>query len=190
MTTSRFARGQVPAAELIAASTAHNRDLPGCHPLLTNVLAEADVLADPERIGQVLQNLLNNAVKFSPDGSPIEVRAERSGAVVRIEVVDHGPGIAPGDEDRIFEKYVRGQYQAQRGSTGAGLGLYLSQRIVQAHGSELAVKPTPGGGATFWFELAVADSPTDPTIGAGHVPNSARFQSDVTSMPPRRPWPA
>jgi two-component system sensor histidine kinase KdpD len=175
----------VPAAELIAASTAHNRDLPGCHPLLANALAEADVLADPERIGQVLRNLLNNAGKFSPDGSPIEVRAVLSGAVVRIEVIDHGPGIAPGDEDRIFEKYVQGRYKGKGGTTGAGLGLFLSQRIVQAHGSELAVKPTPGGGATFWFDLAVAGSPTDPPIGVGRVPGRAEFASDdmaITSV--------
>jgi signal transduction histidine kinase len=148
----------VPVAELVAASTAHNRNLPGCHPLLANAVAEADVLADPERIGQVLRNLLNNAGKFSPNGSPIEVRAVQSGTVVRIEVVDHGPGIAPGDEDRIFEKYVQGRYKGKGGTAGAGLGLYLSRRIVQAHGSELAVKSTRGGGATFWFDLQVADS--------------------------------
>jgi signal transduction histidine kinase len=106
----------------------------------------------------VLRNLVNNAEKFSPDGSPIEVRAVRSGDVVRIEVVDHGPGIAPGDEDRIFEKYVQGRYKGKGGTAGAGLGLYLSRRIVQAHGSELAVKSTRGGGATFWFDLQVADS--------------------------------
>ena len=174
--------GPVPAAELIAASTAHNRNLPGCHPLLANALAEADVLADPERIGQVLRNLLNNAGKFSPDGSPIELRAVRSGAVVRIEVVDHGPGIAPGDEDRIFEKYVQGRYKGNGGTSGAGLGLYLSRRIVQAHGSELAVKSTPGGGATFWFDLQVVGFPTDPPIGTGRVPGPAGFVSDDVAL--------
>ena len=174
--------GPVPAAELIAASTAHNRNLPGCHPLLANALAEADVLADPERIGQVLRNLLNNAGKFSPDGSPIELRAVRSGTVVRIEVVDHGPGIAPGDEDRIFEKYVQGRYKGNGGTSGAGLGLYLSRRIVQAHGSELAVKSTPGGGATFWFDLQVVGFPTDPPIGTGRVPGPAGFVSDDVAL--------
>ena len=103
--------GPIPAAELVAASTAHNRNLPGCHPLLANVLAEADVLADPERIGQVLRNLLNNAGKFSPDGSPIEVRAVRSGAVVRIEVVDHGPGIAHGRRGSDLREVCAGSIQ-------------------------------------------------------------------------------
>jgi signal transduction histidine kinase len=172
----------VPAAELVVAATAQNRDLPGCHPLLANALAEVDVLADPERIGQVLRNLLNNARRFSPDGSPIEVRAVQSGAVVRIEVVDHGPGIAPGDEERIFEKYVQGQYKGNGGTTGAGLGLYLSRRIVQAHGSELAVKSTPGGGATFWFNLQVVGSSTDPPIGAGRVPGPAEFVFDAMAL--------
>ena len=172
----------VPAAKLVAASTAHDRHLPGRHPLLANALAEADVLADPVRIGQVLRNLLNNARKFSPDGSPIEVRAVQSGAVVRIEVVDHGPGIAPGDEDRIFEKYVQGRYKGNGGTTGAGLGLYLSRRIVQAHGSELAVKSTPGDGATFWFDLQVVGSPTDPPIGAGRIPGPAEFVSDAAVL--------
>jgi len=172
----------VPAAELVAASTAHNRNLPGCHPFLANALAEADVLADPERIGQVLRNLLNNAGKFSPNGSPIEVRAVQSGAVVRIEVVDHGPGIAPGDEDQIFEKYVQGRYKGNGGTTGVGLGLYLSRRIVQAHGSELVVKSTPGGGATFWFDLQVAGSPTDPPISAGRVPGPTGLVSDDVAL--------
>jgi signal transduction histidine kinase len=172
----------VPVAELVAASTAHNRNLPSCHPLLANAVAEADVLADPERIGQVLRNLLNNAGKFSPNGSPIEVRAVQSGAVVHIEVVDHGPGIAPGDEDRIFEKYVQGRYKGNGGTTGVGLGLYLSRRIVQAHGSELVVKSTPGGGATFWFDLQVAGSPTDPPISAGRVPGPAGFVSDDVAL--------
>jgi signal transduction histidine kinase len=130
----------------------------------------------------VLRNLLNNAGKFSPDGSPIEVRAARSGTVVRFEVVDHGPGIATGDEDRIFEKYVQGRSKGKGGTTGAGLGLYLSRRIVQAHGGELAVKSTPGGGATFWFDLQVAGSPTDPPIGAGRVAGRAGIVSDDMAL--------
>jgi signal transduction histidine kinase len=151
----------VSASELITAATSHNRNLPGHHLVLVNTLTDADVLADPARIGQVLRNLLNNAGKFSPDGSPIEVRGELLDAVVRIEVVDHGPGVEPSDVDRIFEKYVQGGHKAAGATTGAGLGLYLSRRIVQAHGSELAVTPTIGGGATFWFDLKVAESSTD-----------------------------
>ena len=172
----------VPVAELVAASTAHNRNLAGLPPAPRQRLGRG---RRPGRSGTDRPGAPESAQqrgKFSPDGSPIEVRAVQSGAVVRIEVVDHGPGIAPGDEDRIFEKYVQGQYKGNGGTTGAGLGLYLSRRIVQAHGSELAVKSTPGGGATFWFDLQVVGSPTDPPIGAGRVPGPAEFVSDVMAL--------
>jgi K+-sensing histidine kinase KdpD len=77
---------------------------------------------------------------------------------------------------------VQGRYKGNGGTTGVGLGLYLSRRIVQAHGSELVVKSTPGGGATFWFDLQVAGSPMDPPISAGRVPGPAGFVSDDVAL--------
>ncbi|HEU0115458.1 MAG TPA: ATP-binding protein [Thermomicrobiales bacterium] len=138
--------------ELLSAASDLNRALPGGHPLTLTIDPVDFVRADPERIGQVLRNLLSNATKYTPPGSPIELRAIRDGDRVRFDVVDHGPGIAPGDEERIFEKFERGSAQPN-GARGVGLGLYLSRRILLAHRSDLTVEPTPGGGATFSFTL-------------------------------------
>jgi two-component system sensor histidine kinase KdpD len=150
---------RVPIISIVAAGVDLNRSLPGRHPLLTTILAYDDVCADPERIGQVLRNLLSNAAKYSPEGSPIELRTVRHGTRVRIEVIDRGPGIPPGDEERIFEKYERGRTTAGIDCRlpGVGLGLYLSRRIVQAHGGAIHVTATAGGGATFAFDLPIPE---------------------------------
>jgi signal transduction histidine kinase len=114
------------------------------------------VVADRERIGQVLRNLLSNAAKYSPEGVPIELRAKREQEdCVRIEVADHGPGIHPDDRARIFEKFGRGRDREGKKIPGVGLGLYLSRGIVRAHGSDITVDSAPGEGAVFGFELKV-----------------------------------
>jgi signal transduction histidine kinase len=114
------------------------------------------IWADPERIGQVLRNLLSNAAKYSPDGAPVEVRVLRDQRFVRIEVVDHGSGIHPEDLRRIFEKFGRARDVEGRRVPGVGLGLYLSRRILRSHGSELETCSTSGEGTVFSFELEVA----------------------------------
>jgi signal transduction histidine kinase len=102
-----------------------------------------------------LRNLLSNAAKYSPEGTPIDLRAIGKNGRVRIEVADRGQGIHPEDVARIFEKFGRGRDQKSQVSSGAGLGLYLSQRIVQSHGSELTVRTRLGEGSVFGFELEV-----------------------------------
>jgi signal transduction histidine kinase len=146
----------VPLGPLLADAAAFARSLPGDHPLEESSSFEAQVLADADRITQVLRNLLGNAGKHTPAGVPITLRAEHRGDRVRIEVADWGPGINPSDRERIFEKFGRGEHTTGGRVPGVGLGLYLSRRIVRAHGGELGVEETPGGGATFWFTLPVA----------------------------------
>jgi signal transduction histidine kinase len=146
----------VPVSALLADAIAFARTLPGDHPLSTTLTTHECVWADPERIGQVLRNLLGNAAKFSPAGTPIELRAALHGGRVRITVVDRGVGIHPGDVVRIFEKFGRGRDPSGRKVAGVGLGLYLSRRIVRAHGADLSVASTPGVGAVFAFNLEVA----------------------------------
>jgi signal transduction histidine kinase len=154
--------GPVPLGALLAEAAAYARTLPGGHPLTVAIApaaGAATVLADRERLGQVLRNLLSNAAKYSPDGAPIELRAERNPADpgrVRIEVADRGYGIEAQDLARIFEKFGRGRDRAGRRVAGVGLGLYLSRRIVQAHGGQLTVASTPGVGSVFGFSLEVA----------------------------------
>jgi signal transduction histidine kinase len=150
---------RLPLEKLLTDAEAYARTLPADQPFRQvredEPEAERSVMADPERIGQVLRNLLSNAAKYSPEGSPIELRVMGKQGRVRLEVADRGPGIHPDDVARIFEKFGRGRDRDGRKTPGVGLGLYLSRRIVRGHGSELTVRTRPGGGSVFGFELAV-----------------------------------
>lgn len=109
-------------------------------------------------IVQVLVNLLDNALKYSPAGQPIGIEAERDGHVVKLAVTDHGPGIPPADLERIFDKFYRVQAaQMQRPDTvsGTGLGLSICRGIVEAHGGHIWARPAPGGGTTITLALPV-----------------------------------
>jgi signal transduction histidine kinase len=114
------------------------------------------VWCDPERISQVLRNLLQNAAKHTPPGTSVELRAHREGRQVRIEVADNGPGFAPEYVELIFEKFARGPSAAAQQTSGAGLGLYVSRQILRSHGSDLTVDSTLGKGTVFAFDLKVA----------------------------------
>lgn len=148
----------VPLEELLADAEVYASTLPGHHPIEVMVRGdlrvEERILADPERIGQVLRNLLSNAAKYSPEGTPIGLRVGKKEGRIRIEVADHGRGVHPDDVPRIFEKFGRGRdREGHHERPGVGLGLYLSRRIVQSHGSELTVQTRPGEGSVFGFEL-------------------------------------
>lgn len=145
-----------PLEKLLADAAAYARTLPGDHPLVEEANAREQILADAERIGQVLRNLLSNAAKYSPEGTPIEIRAVPRAGRVRVEVADRGPGVRPEDLSRIFEKFGRCHDGNGQQAAGAGLGLYLSRRIMRAHGSDLTVESKPGEGSVFGFELEVA----------------------------------
>jgi PAS domain S-box-containing protein len=147
---------RVPVSMLLENAAAFVRSLPGAHPFRMVNTTDTTVWADPDRIAQVLRNLLSNAAKYSPDGTPIELRVVLHGGHIRIEVTDYGPGIHPDDMARIFEKFGRGRALFGKKIAGVGLGLYLSRHIVQAHGSELTVHSTLGVGSTFAFELKAA----------------------------------
>ncbi len=106
--------------------------------------------ADPDRIQQVLSNLLENAVKFASSDAPVRLDLQRGDGTARISVVDEGLGIEADQLERIFDKFVR----TREGTvTGTGLGLYISRRIVDAHGGRIWAESTPGGATTFVVEL-------------------------------------
>jgi len=113
------------------------------------------VQADLGRIRQVVANLLDNALKFTPKGGRIKLRAYSRDTYVAIEVQDSGPGIAEADQDRLFEPYQRLARDKGRVS-GLGLGLALSKRLVELHGGQIWVKSHFGGGALFGFSLPLA----------------------------------
>ncbi|AKU92076.1 AAA family ATPase [Vulgatibacter incomptus] len=107
---------------------------------------------DEVRIGQVVTNLLTNAIKFGR-GSPIEIEVGQEDGIARIDVTDHGPGIAPEIQERLFRRFSRGVSSRHYG--GMGLGLYVSRRIVEAHGGSIGVESEEGEGARFTVELPV-----------------------------------
>jgi signal transduction histidine kinase len=111
------------------------------------------VRADPERLRQVLGNLIDNAVKYSPVGATVDVHAGSNAHVAVISVHDRGPGIASADQGLIFEKF--GRVASGSSKPGTGLGLYIARSIAQAHGGSLDVVSSPGRGATFTLRLPV-----------------------------------
>ena len=119
---------------------------------------------DRDRLEQVMNNLVGNAVKYSPPESPITIRTMHEGDTVTISVIDRGTGISEEDQDRLFERFFRGMAGTSQ-VTGLGLGLYVTRRIIEAHGGAIGVRSKPGEGSEFYFtlplvrEAAVASSP-------------------------------
>lgn len=136
------------------------------------------VCADRARIAQLFSNLIGNAMKFTPRDGGITVAAEVSGAFVRFSVTDTGVGIPPSDVEHVFDRF----WQAERASrSGAGLGLFISRGIAEAHGGGIGVTSIAGSGSTFYFTLPVAA--TSPEAGEecqpeGHVSDGQLLTRD------------
>ena len=111
------------------------------------------VRGDRERLRQVITNLIDNAVKYSPSGSKVEVDAFSDNGRISVEVRDHGPGVAPEHQSLIFEKF--GRVSGEHAKPGTGLGLFIARSIAQAHGGTLEVHSAPSEGATFTLVLPV-----------------------------------
>ena len=119
-----------------------------------DVAPELDTMvADERKLKQVIVNLLTNAVKFTPDGGTVSLRAARDDGEVRLSVHDTGIGIAAEDQERIFEEFQQATHQGDQSREGTGLGLTLSKRMVELHGGTLSVSSTPGKGSTFTVAL-------------------------------------
>lgn len=114
------------------------------------------VLADRERIHQVLFNLLDNAVRFTPAGGRVTVTAERRNGAVDVRVADTGPGIAPEHLPRLFERFYRVDPARSAREGGTGIGLAIARSVVEAHGGRIWAESTVGKGSVFTFELPVA----------------------------------
>lgn len=129
--------------------------------------AHVPILADGDRIGQVVTNYLTNALKYSASSQPVAVRMLVRDGQARLEVRDHGPGIAPDQQQRLFERFYRapGIEQQSGSGVGLGLGLHICKTIVERHGGQVGVQSAPGKGSTFWFTVPLrrvgADEPAD-----------------------------
>jgi len=123
---------------------------------LRNQAPELTVHADPDRVEQVLSNLVDNAIKYGHDGSAITVGAQaQAGGVVEVFVRDDGPGIGPEPLSRLFERFYRVDKARSREQGGTGLGLSIVKHIVQCHGGKVRAESQPGQGATFFFTLPI-----------------------------------
>jgi signal transduction histidine kinase len=114
----------------------------------------ADV--DGERLRIAIVNLLSNAIKYSGHGTRVEIRLRQEDGQAAISVADQGPGIAAGDESRVFDPYYRSERSRASGVPGTGLGLYLVRQIMELHGGEVALVNRPTGGAVFVLRLPLA----------------------------------
>ena len=113
------------------------------------------VEADRDFAGQVAKQFIENALKYSPEGSPLEISAELKGGKIIIAVADRGPGIEENERPRIFDKFYRGR-RHRFDTKGTGMGLAIAKGIVEAHGQKIWVESEPGQGAVFYFSLAAS----------------------------------
>jgi two-component system OmpR family sensor kinase len=153
----------------ISAEAVHNLQVVATDRVITLNVVRSNpppiVSGDPNRLHQVLMNLLTNAVDHTPPTTPIEVHvathAEGDDATVSVEVVDHGPGLNAEHKDQVFERFYRVDSHRSRDSGGTGLGLAIVAELVAQHDGTVNVTATPGGGATFRVLLPLAADTLD-----------------------------
>ena len=151
----RLERDHVDVAELVRTAVEHMREyVPETISLTARTESNgAPALGDRHRIEQVLVNLIDNAVKYSPHGGEVSVSTASSEEGVRVEVRDTGIGIPPAEQASIFEKFYRGSLEGEQVRAGTGLGLYICRELVQRMGGTIGVRSDLGEGSTFYFEL-------------------------------------
>lgn len=145
-------RERVEDQRLLTPERTLTLDLPSGQPMVVD--------ADADRLGQVVSNYLSNAVRYSPEDQPIEVAVRAQGGRARVEVRDHGRGVAPEERESIWSRFQRAQ--SAREASGLGLGLYIARMIVELHDGRVGVESEPGQGSTFWcaMPLASGDAPS------------------------------
>jgi signal transduction histidine kinase len=142
--------------------------------------ADCTVLGDPLQLREAMNNLVSNALKFSPSGSTIEVQVRRSQDTVRFSVTDPGPGLSEREQDRLFEPLCNVGPDPTDGEDSTGVGLYIARRIVEEHEGTVEVESEKGTGSTFRFTLPAASSPASP---ASPVERPGAEWSSLSSTP-------
>jgi signal transduction histidine kinase len=111
------------------------------------------ILADRDRVTQVVQNLISNALKFSPRQSKVVIKAHKKSTRVRVDVIDFGTGIPKEFQPQIFQKFTQADSSASRQTQGSGLGLAICRSLIALHDGTIGFEPNNTNGAVFWFEL-------------------------------------
>ena len=143
---------EVALDEIVGRAVRQSRDRTGREIALST--APALVAGDAVLLERVVRNLLDNADKFSPAGTPVEVTLVTAGAAARLVVADHGPGIPAEDQERVFDRFYRSA--ATRTLPGSGLGLAIVAQVVDAHGGEVRAGGRDGGGAVLTVVLPLS----------------------------------
>ncbi len=125
------------------------------HDVIFKPVEHTPVEADQDKIRQVLINMINNAVKYSPPGSKIQVACITEGAYAMVSVKDEGMGIPLKDQQRVFERFYRVESEQMKTVKGFGIGLYICKEIIERHGGRIGVESVPGQGSIFWFTIPV-----------------------------------
>lgn len=125
------------------------RAAPGGVHLEMDVPERFEINADPDRVAQVITNLLENAVRHTPEGGVVTALLEASPLEARLSVLDTGPGLSPDALERVFERFYRDDPSRDRSSGGSGLGLAIVRALVEAHGGHVEAANRDGGGANF-----------------------------------------
>lgn len=157
--TLRIVAQERTLSAIVSATLAQLEALTGEHQLIVTIPDDLPpVVADAQRIGQVLANLVNNASKFSPSGTHISISATRKGKAVQVDVADQGRGIAPEERARVFESFYQTNKEGNsKRARGVGLGLAICRGLVEAHGGRIWIQDRPGPGTTISFTLPIAE---------------------------------
>jgi two-component system sensor histidine kinase VicK len=160
LNVSRLESGQIHIdkqlfnmADLVKETEEESMTTISSHRLIFAPVEYTPVIADQEKIGQVINNLISNAVKYSPSGSTIQVACVTVENEITVSVRDEGFGIAPGDLQRLFDRYYRVRGENMKTISGFGIGLYLCSEIIQRHNGRIWVESEVGKGSTFYFML-------------------------------------
>jgi two-component system OmpR family sensor kinase len=178
-----LAQDQVDLADVTAAAVNAARLRAPERTISLESPSAAWLVGDADRLRQVVDNLIGNAIQHTPAGTPIEVRLHADPSSVGVEVTDHGPGIPAEQHERIFEPFHRADPSRARTSGGVGLGLAIVAAIVRAHGGRVGVASNGSGGATFWVQIPRAvPAPASSPNGVSR-PREVPNETDLETAP-------